>query len=213
MLEVFGVGAARPTPSTSSSPHLLMLASNKSWSKMKRNINEWTNQCEKVKYCTGNTDKSFYPTSRHFSKRSRGHKLRLLHTLWASGKQRYFSPWQKSLLLLLIWWQFPEVNIDIKAYLSEDNLKQIQIRLKWRQISKLQRTQRFLNFTFGEKNNTMWTFSNIFLMLLTEIAPQAVLKLKKCETATWSERGIKNIILLNGIYLVLSELFIQLRSS
>lgn len=29
----------------------------------------------------------------------------------------------------------------------------------------------------------------------------------------WSERGIKNTILLNGIYLVLSELFIQLRSS
>lgn len=60
----------------------------------------------------------------------------------------------------------------------------------------------------------MWTFSNIFLMLLTEIAPQAVLKLRKVKLfAMWSERGIKNTILLNGIYLVLSELFIQLRSS
>lgn len=54
------------------------------WRRVKMN---GTNQCEKVKYCTGSTDKSFYPTSRHFSKCSTGHKLRLLHTVWASGKQ------------------------------------------------------------------------------------------------------------------------------
>lgn len=54
-----------------------------------------------------------------------------------------------------------------------------------------------------------------FLMLLTEIVPQAVLKQKKSVKlfAMWSETGIKNTILLNGIYLVLSTLFIQLRSS
>lgn len=45
--------AVRGTTSTSSSPHLRVLASNKLKSKMKKNKDEWTNQGEKEKYCTG----------------------------------------------------------------------------------------------------------------------------------------------------------------
>lgn len=58
-MEVFGVGPARAKFSAFSSPHLHVLASNKSWSNVKECKNEWTNQCEKVKHCTGNTDKKF----------------------------------------------------------------------------------------------------------------------------------------------------------
>lgn len=61
----------------------------------------------------------------------------------------------------------------------------------------------------------MWPFSNLFFNVINRNSTRGCAQAEKVWICLqmWSKRGNKNTILLNGIYLVLSPLFIQLRSS